>query len=197
MRMKTHFAKSLCKLPTLVGITAATLALAGCAQTSQPGYYNPPPASSTQDAIQFAEGGVTKQTLTAPSQIQIKLRPGPSDQSSQAQPTQVAQVSPADGLTPAGQAELQKEIQQDEAPGQNALIPQPETFFGTLPCFHRDMRCTAHVNACAKWSLASTGHLPREPASQWQGPNHARLLARHAAAPASNLADGCKQECAC
>ncbi len=143
MGTQNHFAKSFCRLPTLVGIAAATLALAGCAQTSQPGYYNPPPASSTQDAIQFAEGGVTRQTLTAPSQIQIKLRPGPSNQASQAQPTQVAQAPQADGLTPAGQAELEKEIQQDEAPGQNALIPEPETFFGTLPCFHRDMRCTA------------------------------------------------------
>ncbi|MCD8505260.1 MAG: copper resistance protein NlpE [Burkholderiaceae bacterium] len=124
------------KAPTIVGLAMSALLLAGCAQTQQPGYYNPPRASSTQDAIQFAEGGVTSQTVTAPSQIQIKLRPG---QDGQSQTTQTAQV---DGLTPAGQAELQKEIGQDQAP-HNALIPQPETFFGTLPCFHQDMRCTA------------------------------------------------------
>lgn len=138
MRTEYRPVISTSRLPLLLGIAAATLALTGCEQTRQPGYYNPPPASSTQDAIQFAEGGVTRQTVTAPSQIQIKLRP---NEASQGQPTQVAQV--ADGLTPTGQAELQKEIQQDEATPQNTLIPQPETFFGTLPCFHQDMRCTA------------------------------------------------------
>lgn len=135
MRVSLPAIKRPLKLFALTGVTG--LALAGCAQTQQPGYYNPPPASSTQDAIVFAEGGVTRQTVNAPSQIQIKLRPG---QSAQTQSTAVAQ---ADGLTPAGQDELQSEIRQDQATPQNTLIPKPETFFGTLPCFHQDMRCTA------------------------------------------------------
>lgn len=137
MRTLLPRAKQLQKSSVLLGMCAALIALVGCAQTQQPGYYNPPPASSTQDAVIFAEGGVSRQTVNAPSQIQIKLRPNESEQS---QPTQVAQ---ADGLTPAGAAELQKEIQQDQATAQSALIPKPETFFGTLPCFNRDMRCTA------------------------------------------------------
>ncbi|UOD50205.1 hypothetical protein [Orrella daihaiensis] len=103
----------------------------------QPGYYNPPPASSTQDAIVFAEGGVTRQTVNAPSQIQIKLR---SNEPVQSQSTTVAQ---ADGLTPAGQSALAQKIQQDEVTPQNTLFAKPETFFGTLPCFHKDMRCIA------------------------------------------------------
>lgn len=115
----------------------AALALGGCAQMQQPGYYNPPPASSTQDAIQFAEGGTARQAVTAPSQIQIKLRP---NQQGQGQSTTVAQ---ADGLSPEGQQVLQSEIRQDEATPQNALIAQPSTFLGTFPCFHQDMRCTA------------------------------------------------------
>lgn len=124
------------KYYALLGACSAVVTLAGCAQTQQPGYYDPPPASSTQDAIIFAEGGVTRQTVNAPSQIQIKLRPNQAPSSS-------TQVATADGLTPAGQAELQSEIRQDEATPQSALIPEPETFFGTLPCFNRDMRCTA------------------------------------------------------
>lgn len=105
-------------------------ALTGCAQTSQPGYFNPPPASTTKDAIEFAEGGVTQRTVHAPSQIQIKLRP-----------EQQAQAS-TDGLTAQGQAELEREIRADQS-AQSMLIPKPVTFFGTLPCFHQDMQCTA------------------------------------------------------
>lgn len=138
MRVPNSLVKRPSKRLVPLGIAAALLAITGCAQTQQPGYYNPPPASSTRDAIQFAEGGVTRQTVTAPSQIQIKLRPNQQDP---AQATQVAQVD--DGLTPAGQTELQNEIRQDQTTPQNALIAQPETFFGTLPCFHQDMRCAA------------------------------------------------------
>ena len=126
------------RLSVPVGALACAMFLAGCAQMQQPGYYNPPPASSARDALIFAEGGVTQQTVNAPSQVQIKLRPTETQQ--QAQTTQVAQ---ADGLTPAGAQELQQEIQADQATPQNTLIPKPETFFGTLPCFNRDMRCTA------------------------------------------------------
>lgn len=137
MRVSLPLFKRSLKLPATFSAAAAALMLAGCAQTQQPGYYNPPPASSSSDALKFAEGGSSRQTITAPSQIQIKLR------STQQEQPQTIQVAQADGLTPDGAAELQKEINQDQAAPQNALIPQPETFFGTLPCFHQDMRCTA------------------------------------------------------
>jgi len=133
MRTLNSPAKRPSKLAICIGLTAAAVVVTGCAQTQQSGYYNPPPASSSRDAIQFAEGGVARQTVTAPSQIQINLRPN--------QTQQVVQI--ADGLTPAGQTELANEIKQDQVAPQNALIASPSTFFGTLPCFHREMRCTA------------------------------------------------------
>ncbi len=106
---------------------------AGCAQTEAPGYFNPPAASTTQDAIRMAEGGVTQRTVHAPAQIQIKLRGEPLPQAADAS---------ADGLTEAGKEQLERQINEERAsPG--GLFPRPETFFGTLPCFHQDMRCTA------------------------------------------------------
>jgi hypothetical protein len=123
-----------------LSLSAAVLAvaLAGCAQTSQPGYFNPAPASTTKDAIEFAEGGVSQRTVHAPSQIQIKLRP---DQQTQATDRSVTQAS-AQELTGEGRAQLEREIQADQSP-KSTLISKPQTFFGTMPCFHQDMRCTA------------------------------------------------------
>jgi hypothetical protein len=138
MRASLLNSKITSRLTLLAGVATASFLLLGCTQARQPGYYNPPPASTTQDAIQFAEGGVTQRTVSAPSQVQIKLNPGTPKQPAS---TVVAQ-SGTDSLTPQGQAELQQETQQDFAP-QGGLIPQPETFFGTLPCFHKDMRCSA------------------------------------------------------
>lgn len=121
---------------SLAGALASSLVLAGCAQTSAPGYYDPPKASSQQDAIQFAEGAGTRQTVQPPSQIQIALR------SPQVSQQQVAPQATQEQLTPAGQAELKQELA--PAPSaQSLLIPQPLTFLGTLPCFHKDMRCSA------------------------------------------------------
>ena len=117
---------------------AIALLLTGCAETREAGYYNPQPASTTRDALETAEGGVGRATIQAPSQIQIKFQ-GSQDQSSRDATT----VQVTDELTPAGQAELQKENSQAQGSEKSGFILQPETFFGTLPCFHRDMQCTA------------------------------------------------------
>lgn len=117
---------------------AIALLLTGCAETREANYYNPQPASTTRDALETAEGGVGRGTIQAPSQIQIKFQGG-QEQSSR--DTTIVQVT--DELTPAGQAELQKENSQAQASENSGFILQPETFFGTLPCFHRDMQCTA------------------------------------------------------
>ena len=123
-------------LITVCAVTALTLA--GCAQTREAGYYNPAPASTTRDAVQVAEGGVSRSTVQAPSQVQIKFDRG------QSQASNTVVTSPlTDGLTPQGQEAIAQSVEQDLATPQNSLIPQPETFFGTLPCFHRDMRCAA------------------------------------------------------
>ena len=115
----------------LIGV----FSLAGCAQMQSPGYYNPPKASTTQDAIESAEGARSRTVVQAPSQIQIKLRPTTPPEAV------LATSTPAEGLTPAGQAAIAEQAQADTA--QSRLIPVAETFQGTLPCFHRDMRCTA------------------------------------------------------
>jgi len=123
----------------LITVCAGTaLTLAGCAETRDAGYYNPAPASTTRDAVQAAEGGTSRSTIQAPSQVQIKF------DRSQSQASSTVVTSPlTDGLTTQGQAALDQKVEQDVATPQNALIPQAETFFGTLPCFHQDMRCTA------------------------------------------------------
>ncbi len=125
----------------LVGV----LTLAGCAQTSAPGYYDPPKASSQQDALKIAEGAGMRQTVQPPSQIQIKLRsPAPAATPAAAPDTASTGQgqAPQDKLTAAGQAELNQTIVAGN-PSTGMLIPEPQTFLGTLPCFHKDMRCTA------------------------------------------------------
>jgi len=126
----THFKNRLLFLPAL-----AAMLLIGCADSRAPGYYDPPKASTTQDAIEYAEGARTRQVTQAPSQIQLSLRAPQTT----AQATGM-EASP-EKLTPAGQAALQKA--DAEVTAQSRLIPVPETFQGTLPCFHQDMRCTA------------------------------------------------------
>ena len=85
-----------------------------------------------------AEGGSTRQLVQAPSQVQIKWN---SKDPSQNQ-VSVAGTQVQDTLTQAGQAQMKQELAQDAAP-QGLIISEPATFMGTLPCFHRDMRCTA------------------------------------------------------
>ena len=116
----------------------AAMALAGCGQTQEPGYYNPAPASTTRDAIQTAEGGIGRGTVQAPSQIQIKFQGG---QGQTDKDTTTVQVT--DELTVAGQARMRQDTEQNKRTAQNTLLSDPETFFGTLPCFHQDMQCTA------------------------------------------------------
>jgi len=58
--------------PHLIALLA--VGLTGCAQMQQAGYYNPPPASTTTDAIAQGDGIYNNQTLRAPSQIQIGLQ---------------------------------------------------------------------------------------------------------------------------
>lgn len=137
MRNLFSYLPSMTRMPVALVAIAAT-SMAGCAQTQQPGYYNPPPASTTRDALETAEGGVNRGTLQAPSQIQIKFRGGQQQAGGQDMTVQVT-----DQLTPAGQAALQKAVAQDNTTPENTLIPAPETFFGTLPCFHTDMQCNA------------------------------------------------------
>lgn len=117
--------------------------LVGCAQMQQqmqqPGYYNPPAASSATDAIEHAEGPYGTQTMRAPSQIQIGLKNRGAD----AAPTQGA-AAPVAGQASAATAASQAADSASSADTlQASLFPEPLTFAGTLPCFHPEMMCSA------------------------------------------------------
>jgi len=72
-RSTGHLAQHTLKFrPHLIALLA--VGLTGCAQMQQAGYYNPPPASTTTDAIAQGDGIYNNQTLRAPSQIQIGLQ---------------------------------------------------------------------------------------------------------------------------
>jgi hypothetical protein len=111
--------------PHLLALLA--VGLVGCAQMQQAGYYNPPPASTTTDAIAQGDGIYNNQTLRAPSQIQIGLQ----------QPSTANTVVAAAADTTASSAAAPTESVQA------TLIPEPQSFAGTLPCFHPEMKCSA------------------------------------------------------
>lgn len=105
-------------------------------QMQQPGYYNPPAASSTTDAIEHAEAPYGTQTMRAPSQIQIGLKGRGGD----AAPVQ----GQAPASTQAGTGANQTTASATAADSlQASLFPEPLTFAGTLPCFHPEMKCSA------------------------------------------------------
>lgn len=99
-----------------------------------PGYYELPRESTTTDAIRQAETGGTRQVVQAPSQIQLKIvRPGTQDPALPA-------PGESERLSSAGQSAMTAADAREAS--LNKLIAQPQTYQGTLPCFHKDMRCT-------------------------------------------------------
>jgi len=161
--------------PHLMALLA--IGLAGCAQMQQTGYYDPPPASTTTDAIAQGDGIYNNQTLRAPSQIQINLQqpstatrtaataaPAPGAVAANPRPTTPGQIagtnvtsgaptttatydsanSPADA--PPSSASVDSASSATTAPTESlqaTLIPEPQSFAGTLPCFHPEMKCSA------------------------------------------------------
>ena len=163
--------------PYLIALLA--IGLTGCAQMQQAGYYNPPPASTTTDAIAQGDGIYNNQTLRAPSQIQINLQqpspasraaatatpaPAPSAAAANPRPTTPGQIAgtnvtsgapttaatydnanaPADA--PPSSASVDSASGATAAPTESlqaTLIPEPQSFAGTLPCFHPEMKCSA------------------------------------------------------
>jgi uncharacterized lipoprotein NlpE involved in copper resistance len=99
----------------------------------QPGYYNLPAASSATDALAQAEGAYATQAVRAPSQIQFGLNPSAPTQ----QQAGANQTTTASAPAPAPAAAAPTDTLRSE------LIPEPQTFAGTLPCFHPEMKCVA------------------------------------------------------
>ena len=147
---------------------AALLAVAGCAeqmaQMREPGFYDPPPASSVTDAMARADASHAMQTLRAPNQIQVDLRrnqpqaasaqaaPGampaaPMRADASGQPATPVAVTAAGGDAPpqdAGTSAISPSAAAANVPSvQSQLIPEAQTFTGTVPCFNSEMRCTA------------------------------------------------------
>jgi hypothetical protein len=163
--------------PHLIALLA--MSLTGCAQMQQAGYYNPPPASTTTDAIAQGDGIYNNQTLRAPSQIQIGLQqpstatrtaatsaPVASPATANPQPTKPGQIAGTNvsSGSPTTAATYDSANAPTDAPPLNAgssvntaangasapteslqatLIPEPQSFAGTLPCFHPEMKCSA------------------------------------------------------
>ena len=122
---------------------SAAMLLVGCEQMKSPDYYSMPRENTTTDAIRQAETGGTRQVVQAPSQIQLKInRTGaPQSASEQGATGQPATGQSAERLTTQGRQAMAAADTEIVDLGQ--WVPNPQTYFGTLPCFHKDMRCTS------------------------------------------------------
>jgi hypothetical protein len=140
-----------CRLPVLAALGFATfVTVTGCAQQREPGYYDPPPASTVTDAQYMGAGADYRPVVRAPSQLQIDLKPStPSQQQRAAQ--QQARAQQEGHTSEDGQAIPAADLQGDDKPAnpapapapQSKLVPQPQTYMGTLPCFAAGMNCVA------------------------------------------------------
>ncbi|MFY3682341.1 copper resistance protein NlpE N-terminal domain-containing protein [Achromobacter xylosoxidans] len=140
---------------SIMGLLLAGTALgaAGCAQQRTEGYYDPPAESTVTDAQYQGSGAGYRTVLRAPSQVQIALKPDqkktPSQTAAAAQgaaTTEDGQAVPegADsGSGSSGAAPAPVAPASAQSAAANSLVPQPQTYMGTLPCFSPAMQCTA------------------------------------------------------
>tara|TARA_A100000171_G_scaffold46855_1_gene52121 strand:- start:2214 stop:2924 length:711 start_codon:yes stop_codon:yes gene_type:complete len=106
------------------------LALAGCAQQQQPGYYEPAKESTLSDARSQAQG---RQNSRAPSQLQLGFGNNETEQNTEqaAEQTDESQEQDADASESAEQANVIRPLR------------EPKTFLGTLPCNMTRQLCSA------------------------------------------------------
>ena len=146
------------------------LALNGCSNITTASSYEPPKANSATDATAIATNAYAAQTLQAPSQIQIDFRGAPvdkkasvntADQSAQTVTPQVykAPQQDRDGattlaatgtpVTDAPPTQTATTQSTDHSPlvspasPQSEVVPEPQSFSGTIPCFNPNMGCDA------------------------------------------------------
>jgi hypothetical protein len=144
-------------------VSSITVLATGCAQQREPGYYDQPAATSLSDS-QYESSGASYQNIArAPSQLQIALRAPARSQTQQAQPGQAAD---AQGDTQAPPTSIsvndvgaaynpnapRTAAEANAAAGRTAagihpelakVVPQPQTYLGTLPCLSPGMQCNA------------------------------------------------------
>jgi hypothetical protein len=147
-------------------VSSLTVLATGCAQQRAPGYYDQPAATSLSDA-QYESSGASYQNLArAPSQLQIALQapartttpqaqPGPAagaatgaSTDTQAPPTSISinDVGASNPNAPRTAAEANAAGNTTAAgihPELAKVVPQPETYLGTLPCLSPGMQCNA------------------------------------------------------
>ncbi|WP_447922149.1 copper resistance protein NlpE N-terminal domain-containing protein [Achromobacter aegrifaciens] len=142
---------------SVMGLLLAGTALgaAGCAQQKTEGYYDPPGESTVTDAQYQGSGAGYRNIIRAPSQVQIALKPDAprknQNQAAQAatggQTTEDGQAVPSDTehAVATASAANAPAAANPTAPSAavHSLVPQPQTYMGTLPCFSPAMQCTA------------------------------------------------------
>ncbi|HYG45799.1 MAG TPA: hypothetical protein VEA17_22965 [Bordetella sp.] len=125
--------------PVLLAAALAGAALAaGCAQQRTEGYYNPPSASTITDAQYQGQGAGYRQVVHAPSQLQIELKGRPPGQ--QGKPGNAGEPAEADAEQ---QAVAAANAPAGHSPAAQALVPQAQTYMGTLPCLAPSLQCVA------------------------------------------------------
>ena len=131
-------------------LAGTVLGAAGCAQQKSEGYYDPPVESTVTDAQYQGSGAGYRSVIRAPSQVQIALKPDarkPQNQSGQ--PAAGAQTTEDGQAVPEGAENTSSNTSPAPAPAAapnaaaHSLVPQPQTYMGTLPCFSPAMQCTA------------------------------------------------------
>lgn len=121
-------------------LAGTALSAAGCAQQRSEGYYDPSAESTITDAQAQGAGAGYRAVLRAPSQVQIALEP---EQKKASDPAARHATAKDDQPVPES---ADNDTRAVSAPTQSAaahsLVPQPQTYMGTLPCFSPLMQCT-------------------------------------------------------
>lgn len=133
---------------TVIGVT-------GCAKQKAEGYYDLPAESTVTDAQYQGSGAGYRSVIRAPSQVQIELKPDARRQQNQNQQAVPAGQTTEDGQPvpegaeggSSGSGGTGAPAPAPAAPAPSgithSLVPQPQTYMGTLPCFSPAMQCTA------------------------------------------------------
>ncbi len=136
-------------------LAGAVIGATGCAKQKAEGYYDLPAESTVTDAQYQGSGAGYRNIIRAPSQVQIELKPDARRQQNQNQQAVAAGQTTEDGQPVPEGAEGGSGGSGGSAPAPAAapaaapsgithsLVPQPQTYMGTLPCFSPAMQCTA------------------------------------------------------
>lgn len=127
---------------TLIAAVLAGGALTtGCAQQREQGYYNPPRESTVTDARNQGQGSDYLPLVQAPSQIQLGLEAPRPGQAGQTPPTQ-EEINHKAAQAQAS-AEATAIAAGSTSAAAHALVPQAQTYLGTLPCMTPSAQCAA------------------------------------------------------